>query len=141
MPQKPQELHPLYLAWALVLCRGSLIYNYYNGILGTLFQQQHSLHLYDLLPQLYLTSTGACILEEIWATIKGLSNDRAPGPNGFTRLFYKVSRGINNHDVINASNALRPLDAMSFHLLNDALMVLLPKKEAPTQLKDYRLIS
>jgi hypothetical protein len=40
-----------------------------------------------------------------------------------------------------AFNALWSLDACSFHLLNDAVMILLRKKETPTQLKDYRPIS
>jgi hypothetical protein len=33
------------------------------------------------------------------------------------------------------------LDAKSFNLLNDAVMILLRKTEAPTTLKDYRPIS
>lgn len=37
--------------------------------------------------------------------------------------------------------ALWSLDAMSFYLLNDALMILLRKNDAPTKLKDYRPIS
>lgn len=43
-------------------------------------------------------------------------------------------------DVVSAFNALWSLDSRSFHLLNDALMVLLRKNSAPTTLKDYRPI-
>ena len=49
--------------------------------------------------------------------------------------------GIIKQDVINTFNALWSLDGRSFHLLNDALMILLRKKEDPTRLKDYRPIS
>jgi hypothetical protein len=42
---------------------------------------------------------------------------------------------------VNAFNALWSLDARSFHLLNDALMILLWKTSSPTRLKDYRPIS
>lgn len=42
---------------------------------------------------------------------------------------------------MNAFNALWSLDARSFYLLNDALMILLRKNSAPTRLKDYRPIS
>lgn len=42
---------------------------------------------------------------------------------------------------MNAINALWSLDARSFNLLNDALMVLLRKNNAPTRLKDYRPIA
>ena len=44
-------------------------------------------------------------------------------------------------DIINAFNALWSLDARSFSLVNDALMILLRKTEAPTRLRDYRPIS
>lgn len=64
-----------------------------------------------------------------------------PGPDGFTGRFYKVAWGIIKHDVVRVFNALSSLDARSFHLLNDALMVLLRKKDDPTRLKDYRPIS
>ena len=44
-------------------------------------------------------------------------------------------------DILNAMNALWSLDVRSFHLLNDALMILLRKNPAPNRLKDFRLIS
>ena len=56
-------------------------------------------------------------------------------------LFYKVALEVIMHDIMNAFNALWSLDARSFNLLNDALMVLLRKKEEPIVLKDYRPIS
>ena len=55
-------------------------------------------------------------------------------------LFYKVAWEVIKHDIMNAFNALWSLDARSFNLLNDALMVLLRKKEEPAMLKDYRPI-
>ena len=119
-----------------------LIYNYYKGILGTPFQWLHSLRLDDLLPQLDLTGIDACFSEEeIWATVKELPPDRAPGPDGFTGSFYKATWGIIKLDVVNTFNALWALDGRSFHLLNDALMILLRKKEDPSRTKDYRPIS
>lgn len=94
------------------------------------------------LPQLDLTGIDACFSEdEIWSAIKELPSDRSPGPDGFTGLLYKSTWGIIKHDVINAFNALWSLDARSFNLLNDAVMILLRKRDAPTTLKDYRPIS
>lgn len=111
-------------------------------ILGTPFQQQHSLHLNGLLPQLDLVGIDVCFSEqEIWDTIKELSLDRAPGPDGFSGIFYKMSWSVIKTDVLRAFNALWSLDARSFHLLNDALMILLRKNSNPTRLKDYRPIS
>lgn len=37
--------------------KADLIFSYYNGILGTPFQRQHSIHLDDLLPQLDLQAS------------------------------------------------------------------------------------
>ena len=89
-----------------------------------------------------LTGIDACFSEEeVWATVKKLPSDRTPGPDGFPGMFYKAAWSIIKHDVLNAFNALWSLDARSFYLLNDALMVLLRKNNAPTRLKDYRPIS
>jgi hypothetical protein len=111
--------------------KADVIFSYYNGILGTPFQRQHAIHLDDLLPQLDLTGIDACFSEEeIWATVKELPVDRAPGPDGFTGLFYRAAWTIIKQDVISAFNALWSLDARSFHLLNDTLMILLRKNQA-----------
>jgi hypothetical protein len=73
--------------------------------------------------------------------MKDMPSDRASGPDGFSGLFYKISWPVIKQDILGAFNALWSLDARSFYLLNDALMVLLRKHSAPTQLKDYRPIS
>ncbi|XP_066374649.1 uncharacterized protein [Miscanthus floridulus] len=87
--------------------KSELIYSYYNGILGTPFYRQHSIELGDLLPQLDLSSMDACFSEqEVWDTIKEMPPDRAPGPDGFHGLFYKVAWPIIKQDVVNALNAL-----------------------------------
>jgi hypothetical protein len=71
------------------------------------FERLHSLHLDDLLPRLDLTGIDACFTEEeIWATVKELPPDRAPGPDGFTSRFYKVAWGVIKQDIINVFNAL-----------------------------------
>jgi hypothetical protein len=96
----------------------------------------------DLLPRLDLTGLDACFSEqEVWETIRELPGDRAPGPDGFTGLLYKVAWPIIKADIMDAINALWSLDARSFHLLNDALMILLRKTPDPTRLKDFRPIS
>jgi hypothetical protein len=119
-----------------------VIYNHYKGILGTPFHRQHTLHLDNLLPTIDLNGIDACFSEEeIWAAVKELPSDRAPGPDGFSGIFYKTAWGIIKQDIVNAFNALWSLDARSFHHLNDALMILLRKKEQPASMGDYRPIS
>lgn len=58
-----------------------------------------------------------------------MPSDRAPGPDGFNGLFYKFAWPIIKIDV------------RSFHLLIDALMILLRKNPAPSRLKDFRPIA
>ena len=84
--------------------KSDLIFDYYNNILGTPFLCEHTL---DLLPNLDLSGLDACFTEdEIWATVKDLPSDRAPGPDGFTGLFYKVACETIKVDIIHAFNAL-----------------------------------
>lgn len=119
--------------------KADIIFEYYNGILGKPFSHEHSIRLDGLLPQLDLSTIDACFSEqEVWDTIKCLPGNRAPGLDGFTGLFYKVAWPIIKTDVMNAIHALWSLDSRSFNLLNDALLVLLRKHNAPTMLKDFR---
>lgn len=78
---------------------------------------------------------------EVWATINELPSDKAPGPDGSTGLFYKVAWPIIKQDVVSAFNAFWSLDGRSFHLINDAFMILLKKKNDAQEIKDYCPIS
>jgi len=122
--------------------KADLIFNYYNELLGKPFVHAQGLTLDSLLPQLELGDLDRCFSEEeIWAVVRDLLSDRAPGPDGFTALFYKVAWGTIKADVLRAFNALWSLDYRSFHLLNGASTILLRKNEAPQILRDYRPIS
>ena len=69
-----------------------------------------------MLPQLDLSGIDACFSEqEVWDTIREMPADRAPGPDGFNGLFYKVAWPIIKQDIMNAINAMWSLDARSFH--------------------------
>jgi hypothetical protein len=47
--------------------------------------------------------------------------------DGFTGLFYRAAWEVIKDDVLAVVKAIWSLDSRSFHLLNDALMILLPK--------------
>jgi hypothetical protein len=79
--------------------------------------------------------------EEVWAAIKDIPSDRAPGPDGFTGAFYKSSWTVIRHDVMAAINALLFGDNRAFHRLNSALIVLLPKRADASAPADYRPIT
>lgn len=118
------------------------IYEYFNNIFGVPFQRQHAIILEGLLPQLDLSGLDVCFSEhEVWEAVKEMPGDRAPGTDGFNGNFYKATWPVIKMDVLNAINALWSLDGRSLYLLNDALMILLRKNNAPSGLKDYRPIA
>lgn len=78
--------------------------------------------------------------EEIWRTIAELNPNKARGPDGFTTKFFRVAWPVIRPDIMAAFNALA-LNSRSFHAVNDALLVLLPKSPEASAVKDYGSIS
>jgi hypothetical protein len=58
--------------------------------------------------------------QEVWSVIVELPNDKAPGPDGLTGLFYKKTWEIIKTDIMNAFNAFWSQDSRNFNRLNDA---------------------
>jgi len=119
------------------------LYHYYDQVLGTIFvpSQRFDLGIIGL-PSVDLSSLEVHFTEaEIWAVISEMPNDKSPGPDGFTGLFYKTAWPIIKVDILNAFNAFWARDTRNFNLLNDAYMILLRKKDQPEEIKDYRPIS
>jgi hypothetical protein len=65
--------------------------------------------------------------EEIWAVVKELPLDKAPGSDGFTSSFYLSAWLIIKRDIICAFDALSSMDCRGFFHLNDAHLILLSK--------------
>lgn len=119
------------------------IFHYFNNVLGTNFERTERISLAAIgLPSHDLQELDEMFTEcEVWRTIAELPNDKAPGPDGFTARFYKVAWDIIKTDVLCAFNAFWSLDMRSFHLINEAYMVRLRKKNEAEEIKDYRPIS
>ena len=66
--------------------------------------------------------------EEIKVTIHSMPSDKAPGPDGFTGVFFKKCWEIIKEDVTTAMNSMFMLNFQGFELLNLANIILLPKK-------------
>jgi len=79
--------------------------------------------------------------EEVWNTIKHMPSDKAPGLDGYTGRFYKLCWTTIKPDVMAALAAVHRGNFRNLHLLNTALLTLLPKKEDAVQVKDFRPIS
>lgn len=72
---------------------------------------------------------------------KDIPPDRAPGPDGFTGVFYRSSWSVIRDDVMAPINALLFSDSRAFHRLNSALIILLPKWPDASAPTDYRPIT
>jgi hypothetical protein len=79
--------------------------------------------------------------EEVRKVIMDMPSDKAPGPDGFSGLFFKLCWDIIADDVMLALNHLSSGHCQSFGCMNSSMMILLPKTEAPSDIKDYRPIS
>jgi hypothetical protein len=79
--------------------------------------------------------------EEVRAVVMDLPADKAPGPDGFTGIFYKKAWDIIKGDLMNAFNAFWALDCRSLQHLNVTRMILLKMKPQPVDIRDYRAIS
>jgi len=67
-------------------------------------------------------------MEAVWAAIKDMPPDRAPGPDGFTGAFYRSAWEVIKEDKMAGINCVLYGESRAFHLLNNALIVLIPKK-------------
>jgi hypothetical protein len=79
--------------------------------------------------------------EEVLAEIKSLPCDKAPGPDGFTGLFFKSCWGTIKEDILWVIHLFSNFQAKNFHCLNTANIALLPKKDGAEALSDFRPIS
>ena len=79
--------------------------------------------------------------EEVRGAIFDSPAEKAPGPDGYIGLFYKTCWAVIRNDLMQALHQLYNLRAQHWNLLNSANIVLLPKKEDPTTISDYRPIS
>lgn len=78
--------------------------------------------------------------EEIDLVIKDLPNSHAPGPDGFNGLFIKKCWSVINSDFI---RLLKDFCTQNIDLksINSSLIALIPKKDNPETVDDYRPIS
>jgi hypothetical protein len=79
--------------------------------------------------------------EEVWETIKRLPSDKASGPGGFTRRFYKTCWLIIKTDVMAAVSCVWAQKLRNLRPLNSAFITLLSKLQPAQGVKDYRPIS
>ena len=102
----------------------------YQRLLGTIQNRQYTLDLDELGIQALDLSDLETIFseEEVWAVIRELPPDRAPGPDGFTSAFYHKAWHIIKRDMMAAILKLYVGDGRGFGKLNRDLITRIPKK-------------
>ncbi|KAL6641391.1 hypothetical protein ACP70R_019572 [Stipagrostis hirtigluma subsp. patula] len=70
-----------------------------------------------------------------------LPKEKAPGPDGFTGIFYQVCWNTIKEDIMAALQQLYQRNSQNLEYLNSAHVILLPKKEISSTVTDYRPIS
>ena len=117
--------------------------DFYDNILGRAEEREFTLDL-DVLDIQHHNLSELDVQfseDEVWATIKNMPLDKAPGPDGFTGRFYKSCWSIIKGDVLMALDAIQQGHVFKFQLLNMAYITLLPKKVDAIEVKDFRPIS
>ena len=119
------------------------VFNHFDAIFGSGGDQLNLINFEALnLRPLHEAQIDICFSEEeTWQAITDMPSDKAPGPDGFTGLFYKTAWPIIKNDILRAFHAIWSLDGRSFYLVNQAYMVLLRKKQEAATIGDYRPIS
>ena len=119
------------------------VFDFYENILGKAEERNFTLDPDELGIQHHdlLALDAPFSEEEVWATVKEMHLDKAPGPDGFTGRFYKFCWSIIKGDVLMALDAIYRGHVFKFRLLNTAFITLLPKKVDAVEVKDYRPIS
>jgi hypothetical protein len=117
--------------------------DFYNGLLGTFEDREITIDLDALgVPSHALAPLDAPFSEEeVWATIKCLPSDKAPGPDDFTGRFYKSCWPIIKTEVMAAMSCVWAWKFRNMGGLNSAFITLLPKLQPARCVKDFRRIS
>jgi hypothetical protein len=75
--------------------------------------------------------------QEVKDVIKAAPREKAPGPNGFIGIFFPKCWDVIKEDLLRALHQFFHLNQQCLHFLNQAFVVLLPKKQNPSKVLDY----
>jgi hypothetical protein len=120
-----------------------IIYRHFLQHTGTYIPRQCSLNFTELgwepknLDHLELPFTE----DEIKTVIMVAPKDKAPDHEGFIGLFFSSCWSILKEDIVRAVHHFYMMNQQGLHFLNEAYIVLIPKKDNPMRVSDYRPIS
>jgi hypothetical protein len=118
-----------------------VVSDFYENILGRAEERSYTLDLDELAIHNHdLSALDAPFLEEeVWAVVKDLPPDKAPGPDGFTGRFYKSCWNIIKGDVLRSLDVIQRGHVFKFRLLKGVFGLTFvfgfcpPKSQKPTK--------
>ena len=114
--------------------------NYYKQIFGTRIKRRINVNWKDIYPNdvkgELLDLDKPFSEQEIWKAICDMPSDKAPGPDGFSVLFYKQFWEILKSDVIKLFDDFYSGD-LCLGNFNFANVILIKKREGAKLLKDF----
>jgi hypothetical protein len=121
----------------------SALFQHFNNHIGTYVPRQVSLNFTILgwQPRNLSHLEGPISEQEVVKVIKEALKEKAPDPDGFIGLFFAVCWDIIKEDFINAVHQFFSLNQQGLYMLNQAFIVLVPKKSCPLTAADFRPIS
>jgi hypothetical protein len=119
------------------------MFDHFAGVFGSAFDSGTTINFHAIgIEPLPLDDLDADIsTEEVWAAIREMPADRAPGPDGFTGQFYKSAWHIVGSDVMAVIQEFSNGNIVGLERLNNAIIVLLPKKTGASCPGDFRPIT
>jgi hypothetical protein len=118
-------------------------HHHFNSVLGTSGVRQRAVRWDNLGCLPFDLSELDNVIEdnEIKKVVMGLQPEKAPGPDGFIGLFYRCCFEVVKDDLSKAINDFYHLKCRSLHLVNEANIILLPKREVSDTIDKFRPIS
>jgi hypothetical protein len=110
--------------------KAQILHQHFANLLGTTGQRQMGLNWsalqIDPTPLSHLD--GPFTIDELKKAVFGLHSEKAPGPDGFTGLFFKKCWEIIHSDLLEAVNQAFVFQGRQWNLLNSANITLIPKR-------------
>jgi hypothetical protein len=124
-------------------CKAEIVFNFFDELLGSPSSWANTINL-DILdiPMMQLLGFYECFTEQVLLrVIRSMLPDKAPDADGFAAQFLQQTWEIIRPDIMRAFDAFWHSDTRSFHLISDALMILLPKKLDAPNMQEFHPIS
>jgi hypothetical protein len=121
----------------------SVIHEHFTQHIGSYLPRSHALNFSALgwqpkpLHHLHLPISET----EVHMVIKSAPKEKPPGSDGFIGLFFLACREVISEDLMMAVQHFINRNQQGLHLLNQAYIVLIPKKTCPQRISEYRPIN